>query len=308
MTHTEKHSRRKTEKYQFTVGEKSAGLRLDQAIAENIGTISRQRAKTLISAGAVWIDRRRVQIGSRKIKEGAAITVYDRDFQAAYEINSRHILYHDGQLLFYRKEPGIPTQGTRDDNYNNLYAALTRFLKKSTPPPYLGLHHRLDRDTSGVILFTIDPKINRDIHLQFKTHKITKTYLVLVEGVPDFASREFCAFISGQNGKYRCAANGPGRFSKTRFEKLAAFDGYSLLRAVPETGRTHQVRLHLAAIGHPALHDPLYGNKKKQGPKRTLLHSESIRMFHPGLKKTVTIRAELFDDMKELLKDYSPAI
>jgi len=309
MNPTDIKKRAAKNKHVFTVNNEKEGLRLDQAIAVHIESVSRQKAKQLIEIGAVWINSKRTQIISKKVKNRNIVTVYisKNGCEKNYESNSSNILSHDTQLLFYRKEPGVPTQGTPSDNYNNIYAALIRFLKNESRLPYLGLHHRLDSDTSGVVLFTRSKEVNRDISDQFKNHDIKKTYLALVEGNPDFDKTEFTSYISKGKGKYISLKNGPGKSSKTRFAKLADFAGYSLVRAEPETGRTHQVRIHLSELGHPVLYDPLYGNKKKHVTERTMLHSESITLFHPTLKKDIIVTADLFDDMKDLLKDYSPA-
>jgi len=148
--------------------------------------------------------------------------------------------------------------------------------------------------------------VNRNISDQFKNQEIKKTYLALVEGNPDFDKTEFTSYISKGKAKYISLKNGPGKSSKTRFTKLADFTGSSLVRAEPETGRTHQIRIHLSELGHPALYDPLYGNKKKHGTGRTMLHSEAITLFHPILKKEIVVKADMFNDMKDLLKGYSP--
>ncbi len=294
-------------KHIFTVSSESEGLRLDQAIAAHIESISRQKAKQLIQIGAVWINSKRTQIISKKVKNRSIVSVYisKNSCNKSYESNRSNIISHDSQFLIYRKEPGIPTQGTPYDNYNNIYAALIRFLKNESLLPYLGLHHRLDAATSGVLLFTRSKEVNRDISDQFKNHDIKKTYLALVEGNPDFDKTEIISYISKGRGKYISLRNGSGKLSKTRFTKLADFTGYSLVRAEPETGRTHQIRIHLSELGHPVLYDSLYGNKKKHGTERTMLHSESITLFHPLLKKDIVVKADVFDDMKSLLKGYT---
>jgi len=276
MNPADKQKRSSKNKHVFTITDKSADLRLDQAIAAHIESISRQKAKQLIQTGAVWINKQNAhKLISKKLKNRSIVTVYisKNGCNKSYESNRSNILLHDSQFLFYRKEPGIPTQGTPYDNYNNVYSALIRFLKEESAQPYIGLHHRLDTDTSGVLLFTRSKEVNRDISDQFKNHDIKKTYLALVEGNPGFDKTEFTSYISKGKGKYISVKKGPGKISKTRFTKLADFESYSLVRAEPKTGRTHQVRIHLSELGHPVLYDPLYGNKKsmaQKGPCSTL--------------------------------------
>jgi len=119
-------------KHTFSVPDHSAGLRLDQAVGKYLPELSREAAKKLIALGAVWINERRVQIVSTKMRAGDAVSVYigREGWRRYYEISPENILYEDQWLLLYRKEPGIPSQGLVCDNYNNVYAALTRYYKK----------------------------------------------------------------------------------------------------------------------------------------------------------------------------------
>lgn len=289
---------------QAIVGETVSGSRLDQAVAGTFDTISRERAKKLIAIGAVWVNGTRIQIVSRMVRCGDTLAVHigRRGVERYYEIDPDNILYRDEWLILYRKEPGIPTQGVVCDNYNNLFSALQRYQKQQLQGgSYLGMHQRLDLDTSGVVLFTLSPKVNRSIHYQFKDHRVRKVYCALVAGVPDFAEKRIENFIYRHAGRYRCSDTGPGKQAATLFRLLEAYGDCSLLEAHPETGRTHQLRLQLAHISHPILGDRLYGNLTAQGPGRTMLHAASLTIIHPVTKKELTVEAPLFDDMQQVL-------
>lgn len=288
-----------------TVAAPLNGLRIDQAVAGLFKDISRERAKKLIAIGAVWLNSVRMQIVSRTVRSGDTIAVYigRRGIDRYYEIDPANILFRDEWLLFYRKEPGIPTQGVVCDNYNNIFAGLQRHLKQQQQSPaYLGMHQRLDLDTSGVVLFTLSPKVNRSIHYQFKDHRVKKIYRALVAGNPGFSQLRLSNFIYRHAGRYRCSDSGPGKEAVTQFRMLAAYDGCSLLEAQPETGRTHQLRLQLAHLGNPILGDRLYGGAQGQGPARTMLHAISLSVFHPVTKKEITVEASLFQDMLKLIQ------
>lgn len=291
-------------KHTFSVPDQSAGLRLDQAVGRHLPDLSRETAKKFIALGAVWINERRVQILSTKVRAGDAVSVYigREGCRQFYEINPENILYEDQWLLLYRKEPGVPSQGLVCDNYNNVYAALTRYCRKKTATPYLGLHHRLDLDTSGVLLFTLSARVNRSIHYQFKDHRVRKTYLALVRDNPPFQETTCTSFIGRRDGKYVCSGSGPGKIATTVFRRLNDYPGYSAVRAEPETGRTHQIRLQLAFLGFPILGDRLYGHADAMGCERTMLHAESLTVFHPIQKKNITVQAELFEDMQRLMR------
>ena len=291
------------EKFHITVTADSASLRLDQAISHHIAGMSRETARKYINIGGVWVNGKRVQILSRKVSPGDEIVLHisRAGCRKYYEINPRHILYKDASLLFYRKEPGIPTQPVPSDSYNNLYAALLRYLKAKDGTPYLGLHHRLDMETSGVILFTLSKTINKNIHDQFRKHLIKKSYLALVSGTTAFNGETVTTFISRQSGRYVCTLNGPGKIAITRFTTLEQHEGISVLRAEPQTGRTHQLRLQLAFRGHPILGDPLYGAGPAEHIHRTMLHAEALSIIHPVHKEELCIKAELFEDMARIM-------
>ena len=287
-----------------TVAEPLNGLRIDQAVAGLFKDISRERAKKLIGIGAVWLNGVRTQIVSRTVRSGdtIAVSIGRRGVDRYYEIEPANILFRDEWLLFYRKEPGVPTQGVVCDNYNNIFAGLQRHLKQQQEAPaYLGMHQRLDLDTSGVVLFTLSPKVNRSIHYQFKDHRVKKIYRALVAGNPCFSELRLENFIYRHAGRYRCSDSGPGKQAVTQFRMLAAYDGCSFLEAQPETGRTHQLRLQLAHLGNPILGDRLYGGVRAQGPARTMLHAVSLSVFHPVTKKELIVEAPLFDDMLQLI-------
>jgi len=292
-----------TQKYSCAITETTAGLRLDQAVAALTPGTSREAAKRLIAIGAVWLNGRRVKRVSTTVRVGDALTVYrsHAGCRRLYEINPANILYEDRHLLFYRKEPGVPSQGVPGDDYNNVAAALLRYCREKTADAYVGVHHRLDRDTSGVMLFTLSPQANRGIHEQFAQHRIVKTYLALVRGNPGFQETEITSFISRRDGRYCCTETGPGKTAVAVFTKLADYEGAALLRAQPRTGRTHQLRLQLARLGFPVLGDPLYGGSG-MGCGRTMLHAESLTVIHPVSGGTLRIEAALFEDMLRLLR------
>ena len=290
-------------KYCFRVASDRSPMRLDQSIPLHISDFSREQAKQFIRIGAVWINAKRVQIMSRKVTAGDEVAVYvgRHGYRNYYEINQHNILYEDAHLLLYRKEPGIPTQPLHCDSYNNLYAGILRYLRAAGKPVYAGMHHRLDLETSGVILFTLSKNSNRSIHYQFRDHKIKKSYLAVVSGVPQFNSETLITYINRQESRYTCSRSGPGKIAVTRFTTLQKYENKALLRAQPETGRTHQIRLQLSFLGHPVLGDPLYGAGHTADIPRTMLHADRLTIIHPVSKEELTIQAELFDDMRHLI-------
>jgi 23S rRNA-/tRNA-specific pseudouridylate synthase len=174
----------KPKSYTFTAAGLEEPLRLDQAIVRFLPDVSRGQARRLIALGAAWVNKQRVQVQSRKVHNEDRVLIYEgrEGWKMFYDADPVRILYEDDWLLLYCKESGIPTQGIFCDNYNNLYAGLLRMLKKRGRASYLGLHHRLDLETSGVVLFTKNKQANRSIHYQFKNRSVQKNYLALVTG------------------------------------------------------------------------------------------------------------------------------
>lgn len=295
------------EKFHSIVAADSATLRLDQALSRFITGLSREAARRYIQIGGVWVNGKRTQIQSREVSPGDEIVLHlsRAGCRKYYAINPHHILYNDTALLFYRKEPGIPTQPVPSDSYNNLYAALMRYLKAAGKKFYLGLHHRLDMETSGVILFTRSQTVNKNIHEQFRKQLVKKSYLALVSGSAAFNAETVTTFISRENGKYRCSSSGPGKVAITRFTTIEQRAGMSLVRAEPQTGRTHQIRLQLSFLGHPILGDPLYGTGPTEQVQRTMLHAEALSIIHPAYGKELCITADLFEDMQRAIMTFS---
>ncbi len=292
-------------KYDITVEAKSNGLRLDQAIGLLIPEISRTKARKLITLGGVWLNGNRTTILSKTVSEGDMLQVYEgRDFdKKQYEIDPLNIIYEDDWLICYRKEPGIPSQGIICDNYNNIYAALFRYLKKKNPASYLAIHQRLDIGTSGVMLFSKSKAVNRNIHFQFKNNSVLKKYMAFAEGNLDFQEKTIINHIGRKDGRYYCADSTNGKEAITLFKRIRLENGFTILEAIPGTGRTHQIRLQLSNIGHPILGDKLYGDKNSLSKyPRTMLHAASITVEHPVTKKELVVEAALFDDMKSMVE------
>ncbi len=276
--------------------------RIDKAISARFPDISRGFARNLISIGGVWINKKRIHVASKKLSPGDRVDIYigKHGTKRYYEIAPENILYEDPWIICYRKEPWIPTQGLVCDDYNNLFSALKRFItSRDENDAYLGMHHRLDMETSGVVLFTKSKKINRDIHYQFKNARIQKTYNALIEGIPDFVSLTLTTYIARRNSSYVCTAHGPGKIAITDFTVRKSLSYYSLIEAKPHTGRTHQLRLQLSFIKHPVVGDTRYGSTLANRFPRIMLHAHSLVFFHPAHKKMMKITSPFFDDMEK---------
>ncbi len=312
-------------RYAFRVDEASEGKRLDhyltEALSEKLGyAFSRGKTRTLLQAGAVHLNRGRVKIASKILKANASIEVFldesrlDRepDHDQAFTLTKDHIIYEDEYLIGINKPYGLPTQPTLDSSRANLYELLKKFLKdRDGPQSYVGLHHRLDRDTSGVILFTKKKEANAGVGDIFKKHTAQKTYHAivssgsgsLVRSLPkEWRVENFLKKDSGKQSRMRSVRSG-GDKAITDFYCIAQTGGYAHVEAKPLTGRMHQIRVHLSEAGTPILGDRTYGDPKSA--PRLMLHAACLTFPHPISKLDVSIEAPLPLDFQECLKKHA---
>lgn len=312
---------------QATAGD--AGLRLDQFLAtrlpEALGQeLSKGKIRKLIVAGAVYLNGRRIRIASKTLVSGARVEAYvDRQKllsdapsgDRAFRMSQADILFEDEYLIAVNKPAGLPTQPTLDEARDNLFAAVRRFLseRERVAQPYLGLHHRLDRDTSGVLLFTRSTEANAGVSELFSRHLAVKTYQAISGRV---GRGEVPAewFIENYLGKDRprpgasqgkrsrfTAVRSGGDFARTDFKLLEDMKEALWVQAVPRTGRTHQIRVHLSENGLPILGDPVYGISHPAA-SRTLLHAVSLTFPHPIHKTEISIQSPLPEDFIQCLR------
>lgn len=308
--------------------------RLDQVLSEWLPQalgqpLSKGKIRKLIIAGAVYLNRKRVRIASKELLAHAQIDVFvdlNKLNEGASQVNgvapplfqfsADRILFEDAHLIAVDKPPGLPTQPTLDEARVNLYASLKRFLAQRSNLPegqvYLGLHHRLDRDTSGVILFTKSKEANPGIAEVFSSHQAQKTYQALslkkgLESLPktwtfkNYLSR---AKLPGKVNK-SCSVHSGGDFAQTEFEVVEQFEKGIWIEARPKTGRTHQIRVHLSEQGLPIFGDTLYGGAKTiglQGVPRVMLHASRLEFIHPITKESLVIEAKIPSDLSACIK------
>jgi 23S rRNA pseudouridine1911/1915/1917 synthase len=270
-------------------------LRLDLAVSEHL-LIPLEEAALLIDFGSVYVQGCIERTPSRSLAGGEEISVSLPSYGARkfYEIDPARILFRDRFLLAYDKESGILSQQTPYDAYNNVFAGLRRYLEKEgTTNPYAALHHRLDLETSGVLVFALDRKANFGLSRAFQERHVGKEYLTWVTGCPEKESWTVDLEIRKTGGGYRAVLSATGKKAKTIFRVLHRGEGRSLLLATPLTGRTHQIRIHLASGGHPVAGDRTYGAKPD---RRLYLHALRLSLKHPILGKVIILEAPVPPD------------
>jgi 23S rRNA (cytosine1962-C5)-methyltransferase len=207
-------------------------------------------------------------------------------FQSAW------ILFEDSDLIVIDKPAGIPTHPPEPGRVDDAHTRLGLFLReRGEPEPYLGIHQRLDRDTSGVLLFTRRKESNRAIAEQFEGRTASKTYVAGVVGLSKRALGVLAhRLVAGRDGVMRAlpASARQGQEAITRFRVLERCGERALLELEPETGRTHQLRVQLAAEGAPIAGDPIYGGPPAQ---RLMLHATALTVVHPRTGKKLSVRS-----------------
>jgi 23S rRNA pseudouridine1911/1915/1917 synthase len=215
------------------------------------------------------------------------------------------LLAEDQAILAVTKPAGMVAHPAYRHPDGTLADAVFRYAqRRHLPRPWL--LHRLDRETSGVVLFARTDDARRALVRQFQQRQITKRYLAIVNGRPPEPSGEIDAPLRRNPADRRQVIISPdGKPARTRYQTLAAWDGYSLLLVEPLTGRTHQIRAHLATSGAPIVGDALYGGATEANPAsgitRTLLHAWQLTFRHPGTNKFTTIEASIPADMTAAL-------
>ena len=286
------------------------GKRLDVYIAGAGTELSRSQVKRLIEESQVGMAGQRVGPAT-KVRAGTVIEVALPDVtepQLEAERLTVPILHQDSAIIVVNKPPGLvvhPGAGQREGTLVN--QLLSRFpeLASVGDPLRPGVVHRLDKDTSGVMVVARTPAAHASLTKQFAERAVNKTYLALVEGT-SAVERGIIDAPVGRHPKRRTAMSvvSGGKPATTHFTVLEGAGLYTLLQVTPATGRTHQIRVHLSAAGMPIAGDPLYGRASTlSGLNRTFLHAHSLKFTHPAKRECVQFRAPLAPDLVSALQE-----
>ncbi|MDR0881938.1 MAG: RluA family pseudouridine synthase [Candidatus Adiutrix sp.] len=273
-------------------------------LVARLTALTDSEAADLVAFGALWLDDRPC------LQPGLGLAGFQRfRFNPPaygpvkfYEAEAGRIVYEDDDLLVYNKESGRPSQAVPHDAHNNVLSAVGRMLTaRGGQPPRLWLCHRLDADTSGLLLMARTREAAGLLGRAFQQGQVAKEYLALGLGpAPDQAPFQVEAHIAKEGRRYVARAGGPGRVARTDFQVLdraghPAGQGLEqvLFRAAPRTGRTHQVRLHLAWAGWPLAGDRFYGRPEIEAvwpSPRLMLASAGLSFTHPRTGRPLVIR------------------
>jgi 23S rRNA pseudouridine1911/1915/1917 synthase len=278
------------------------GTRLDAFLAGPLG--SRARAQRLIAAGAVLVDGEPAP-KRHLVTAGQLVTIDEPEEAPAADLPDAPyaVPYADEHLLVVDKPAGVVVHPARGHRAGTLAQALTGVAAGGEDDARAGIVHRLDRDTSGLLVVARSEEAHRALRAALQARAITREYLVLVEGRPPARTGTIDAPL-GRDRRVRTRMSTDTdvpREAVTHFEIERALPRTTLLRVRLETGRTHQIRAHLQAIGHPVVGDPEYGTPGRLGLERQFLHATRLAFAHPVTGEPVDVSSPLPPDLQAAL-------
>jgi 23S rRNA pseudouridine1911/1915/1917 synthase len=300
----------------LTLPPQSAGLRFDQALARALPQYSRARLKEWIECGAVQVDGRPLRpkdkvLGGEQVRLEAHLPVH---VEVAAEAMPLAVLYQDRALLILDKPAGLVVHPGAGNAAHTLQNALLALDPKLALVPRAGLVHRLDKDTSGLLVVARTPEVHTALVAALAARAITREYLAICSGVMTGGGTIDEPIGRHRTQRTRMAVRADGRPSVTHYRVVRRFAAHTLVRVQLETGRTHQIRVHLAHAGFPLVGDPVYGGRRRLPPgcppaltaaltafPRQALHAASLKLAHPLSGKPMAWEAPLPQDMQSLL-------
>jgi 23S rRNA pseudouridine1911/1915/1917 synthase len=296
---------------QFSV--EQSNQRLDKFLVTCLPDFSRSRLQSLIQNGFVWVDGKAVTKAGTGLNTGQNVEIIipapvPVDLQP--EEIPLDIIFENEDLLIINKPAGMvvhPAAGHSTGTMVHAVLAHVKNLEGIGGEQRPGVVHRLDKDTSGLIVIAKNDRTLHWLQEQFKSRRVKKTYLALVEGLPPTPQGRIEAPIGRDSVRRKQMAIqtlAKGRDAVTEYRTLERFEKHTLLEVHPLTGRTHQIRLHLAFIGCPIVGDKVYGNRKVSIiVPRQFLHAARLEIIFPGEKVAKKFEANLPDELTKILKE-----
>jgi len=291
-----------------------AGLRLDQALAKLLPDWSRNRIQTWITQGRVVLNNQSCN-AKQKVWGNENILIFphfdspESSFEA--EAITLNIIHEDDSLIVIDKPAGLVVHPGNGNWQHTLLNALLHHTPQLEKVARAGIVHRLDKDTSGLLVVAKTVETQTQLVRQLQQRTVKRDYLALVLG--EVTQNDTVDAPIGRHPVHRTkmAVTPRGKPARTHFKRLESFTGCTLLQCSLETGRTHQIRVHMHTINHPLVGDPVYGGKPKKTTAeinrllttfpRQALHAWQLALIHPKQQQTIQWQSELPDDLTQLL-------
>ena len=294
---------------QYKVKNEEAGKRIDAYVSSVDSEISRTAAQRLIDEDSITVNGKKIK-ASYKVQENDVVEITEnepKEIELKAENIPIEVIYEDEDIIVVNKPKGLvvhPAVGNPDGTLVNAIMAICKdSLSGIGGEIRPGIVHRLDKDTSGILIIAKNDTSHINLSEQIKNHDVEKTYIALVRGIV----KENEATINmpiGRSTKDRkkMAVNKNGKNAITHFKVLERYEKYTLLEIKIETGRTHQIRVHLSHIGYPVVGDYTYSNGKNDfNVEGQMLHSKKIKFKHPKTNKIMELEAKLPEYLQEIL-------
>ena len=285
-------------------------IRIDKYLSELDSThLTRAKIQKLIKTNNITVNGKEVKESYKiNLNDNIEINVVEESSKLEGEDIPLDIVYEDDDILVINKPSGMVVHPAPGNKEHTLVNALINYSKLSTRNGEFrpGIVHRIDKDTSGLLLVAKNDKAHLFLENELKDHNIIRTYIALVNGVINHDTGKIDAPI-GRSTSDRKKMEVTSKNSKeaiTNFKVLERFNNSTLLELKLETGRTHQIRVHLKYIGHPVCNDPMYSNNKNIDNYGQLLHAKEITFIHPSTKEKMTFTSEPDSKFNEIMKIY----
>lgn len=283
----------------WVVAAEHAGMRLSAYLQLQLGsTYTTRQLKSMIEHSLCDINGEVERFSSTPVRIGDRIHLIREEVSMAPTLfEESRIIYEDEDLFVYNKPPGIAVDG--DNGLGSLIAKQHCAVE---------LVHRIDRDTTGVVLFAKTVAARRYLEQQFRERVPTKVYLALVSGIPkqqEGIIRNYLGVVQEYHGQkvYGVTERHKGKLAETSWKVLQAGTGIALVECRPKTGRTHQIRVHMLTLGHPILGDTHYARKRLHPDvRRCLLHARELTVKHPMSGQSMTFKAPLPNDFRHMME------
>ncbi|EXJ22498.1 Ribosomal large subunit pseudouridine synthase D [Alkalibacterium sp. AK22] len=264
-------------------------------LLETISNKSRNAVKSILTRGQVSVDGKVTTKHNHPLKAGQVVGVLsNKESKKQSQLMGLEILHEDQEIIVINKEAGLLSIAADDPTDLTAYQQLSDYVKKENPDNKIFVVHRLDRDTSGVMLYAKSEAVKETLQKDWKNTVKERIYTALVEGNVKEEHGKYASFLKESKGikMYSNLDDNGGKHAVTHFRKVLGNENYSLLEVELETGRKHQIRVHLKEMGHPIAGDKLY-DAETNPIKRLGLHATTLVLVHPGTNKLVRYTAEV---------------